>query len=113
MKATASDADDPTYGSSARVVYSVLDGEKIFTVDKHTGQNDRPNIPYNCYSIFFSSQEVLLCLFYLFIFLLYKAMRNLKLRNPISHNKAKFVAIENQKINQEFYNNCYVFLANT
>ncbi|TNN78696.1 Cadherin-22 [Liparis tanakae] len=37
MKVTASDADDPTYGSSARVVYSVLDEEKIFTVDRHTG----------------------------------------------------------------------------
>jgi len=38
MKVTASDADDPTYGSSARVVYSVLDGEKFFIVDKHTGK---------------------------------------------------------------------------
>ncbi|KAL4624338.1 cadherin-22 [Arapaima gigas] len=37
MKVTASDADDPTYGSSARVVYSVLDGEKFFTVDSQTG----------------------------------------------------------------------------
>lgn len=37
MKVTAIDADDPTYGSSARVVYSVLDEEKFFTVDKHTG----------------------------------------------------------------------------
>ncbi|XP_030634061.1 cadherin-22 [Chanos chanos] len=37
MKVTASDADDPTYGSSARVVYSVLDGEKFFTVDRNTG----------------------------------------------------------------------------
>uniref|UniRef100_A0A671WPU5 Cadherin 22 n=1 Tax=Sparus aurata TaxID=8175 RepID=A0A671WPU5_SPAAU len=37
MKVTALDADDPTYGSSARVVYSVLDGEKFFTVDRHTG----------------------------------------------------------------------------
>uniref|UniRef100_A0A8C7Y6Z6 Cadherin 22 n=1 Tax=Oryzias sinensis TaxID=183150 RepID=A0A8C7Y6Z6_9TELE len=37
MKVTASDADDPTYGNSARVVYSVLDGEKFFTVDRHTG----------------------------------------------------------------------------
>uniref|UniRef100_A0A3P9A3Z7 Cadherin-22 n=1 Tax=Esox lucius TaxID=8010 RepID=A0A3P9A3Z7_ESOLU len=37
MKVTASDADDPTYGSSARVVYSVLDGEKFFTVDRQTG----------------------------------------------------------------------------
>lgn len=38
MKVTASDADDPTYGSSARVVYSVLDGEKFFTVDKNKGK---------------------------------------------------------------------------
>lgn len=43
MKVTASDADDPTYGSSARVVYSVLDGEKFFTVDRHTGKNDEKN----------------------------------------------------------------------
>lgn len=38
MKVTASDADDPTYGSSARVVYSVMDGEKFFTVDKNKGK---------------------------------------------------------------------------
>ena len=38
MKVIASDADDPTYGSSARVVYSVLEEEKIFTVERHTGQ---------------------------------------------------------------------------
>ncbi|KAJ8401318.1 hypothetical protein AAFF_G00385490, partial [Aldrovandia affinis] len=37
MKVTASDADDPTYGSSARVVYSVLEGERFFTVDNQTG----------------------------------------------------------------------------
>ncbi|XP_041944391.1 cadherin-22-like [Alosa sapidissima] len=37
MKVAASDADDPTYGSSARVIYSVLDGEKFFTVDRDTG----------------------------------------------------------------------------
>uniref|UniRef100_A0A8C8GEY4 Cadherin-22 n=1 Tax=Oncorhynchus tshawytscha TaxID=74940 RepID=A0A8C8GEY4_ONCTS len=37
MKVTAWDADDPTYGSSARVVYSVLDGESFFTVDRQTG----------------------------------------------------------------------------
>lgn len=41
MKVTASDADDPTYGSSARVVYSVLEGEKFFTVDKNTGKIDK------------------------------------------------------------------------
>lgn len=55
MKVTASDADDPTYGSSARVVYSVLEGEKIFSVDRHTGKNDNSltfSPPYTGY--FFS-----------------------------------------------------------
>ncbi|OCT60491.1 cadherin-22-like [Xenopus laevis] len=37
MVVSAWDADDPAYGSSARVVYSVLDGEKHFTVDSKTG----------------------------------------------------------------------------
>ncbi|XP_016333062.1 cadherin-22-like [Sinocyclocheilus anshuiensis] len=37
MKVMASDADDPTYGSSARIVYSVLEGELFFTVDQQTG----------------------------------------------------------------------------
>ncbi|KAG3263516.1 cadherin 22 [Ictidomys tridecemlineatus] len=37
MQVMASDADDPTYGSSARLVYSVLDGEPHFTVDPKTG----------------------------------------------------------------------------
>lgn len=38
MQVMASDADDPTYGSSARLVYSVLDGEPHFTVDPKTGE---------------------------------------------------------------------------
>lgn len=38
MKVMASDADDPTYGSSARIVYSVLEGERFFTVDRQTGK---------------------------------------------------------------------------
>ncbi|KAM9813288.1 cadherin-22 [Neosynchiropus ocellatus] len=37
MTVTASDADDPTYGTSAKIIYSVLDGEKFFTVDRDTG----------------------------------------------------------------------------
>ncbi len=55
MKVTASDADDPTYGSSARVVYSVLDGEKFFTVDKQTGKKDIDHTfsaDYICLSVF-------------------------------------------------------------
>lgn len=52
MKVTASDADDPTYGSSARVVYSVLEGEKFFTVDKHTGKIDKKKANFYCSSSF-------------------------------------------------------------
>uniref|UniRef100_A0A4W4E8S9 Cadherin-12 n=1 Tax=Electrophorus electricus TaxID=8005 RepID=A0A4W4E8S9_ELEEL len=36
-KVTASDADDPTYGNSARVVYSILHGQPYFSVDPKTG----------------------------------------------------------------------------
>lgn len=41
MQVLASDADDPSYGSSARVVYSVLEGERHFTVDSKTGKGQR------------------------------------------------------------------------
>lgn len=63
MKVTASDADDPTYGSSAKVVYRVLDGERFFTVDKHTGKehhtSPQPPAPFlrrfsSALSFFFS-----------------------------------------------------------
>ncbi|XP_053103524.1 cadherin-22 isoform X2 [Hemicordylus capensis] len=37
MQVMAADADDPTYGSSARLVYSVLDGEQHFMVDSRSG----------------------------------------------------------------------------
>ncbi|KAM6948280.1 cadherin-12-like [Aplochiton taeniatus] len=34
---TATDADDPTYGNSARIVYSILQGQPYFSVDSRTG----------------------------------------------------------------------------
>ncbi|KAI4891751.1 hypothetical protein NFI96_030069, partial [Prochilodus magdalenae] len=37
FQVTATDADDPTYGNSARVVYSVLHGQPYFSVDPKTG----------------------------------------------------------------------------
>ncbi|KAM6900369.1 cadherin-20-like [Xenentodon cancila] len=37
IQLTATDADDPTYGNSARVVYSVLEGQPYFSVDAKTG----------------------------------------------------------------------------
>lgn len=38
---TATDADDPTYGNSARVVYSILHGQPYFSVDPKTGDASR------------------------------------------------------------------------
>lgn len=37
MQVTASDADDPTYGNSAKIVYSILQGQPYFSVDPKTG----------------------------------------------------------------------------
>nr|AAG30809.1 cadherin-6 [Xenopus laevis]AAI69843.1 Cadherin 6, type 2, K-cadherin [Xenopus laevis] len=37
VQVTANDADDPTYGNSARVVYSILQGQPYFSVESETG----------------------------------------------------------------------------
>ncbi|KAM6990623.1 cadherin-18-like [Tautogolabrus adspersus] len=37
FQVTASDADDPTYGNSAKIVYSIVEGEPYFSVDPKTG----------------------------------------------------------------------------
>ncbi|XP_053324312.1 cadherin-18 [Spea bombifrons] len=37
IQVTATDSDDPTYGNSARVVYSILQGQPYFSVDPKTG----------------------------------------------------------------------------
>ncbi|MGH0149118.1 UNVERIFIED_CONTAM: hypothetical protein FKN15_051109 [Acipenser sinensis] len=37
LQLTATDADDPTYGNSARVVYSILNGQPYFSVEPRTG----------------------------------------------------------------------------
>ncbi|MGH0163460.1 UNVERIFIED_CONTAM: hypothetical protein FKN15_050596 [Acipenser sinensis] len=37
IQVTATDADDPTYGNSARVVYSILQGQPYFSVEPKTG----------------------------------------------------------------------------
>ncbi|CAB1349441.1 unnamed protein product [Coregonus sp. 'balchen'] len=37
MQVTATDADDATYGNSARVVYSILQGQPYFSVELNTG----------------------------------------------------------------------------
>ncbi|XP_016098493.1 cadherin-24-like [Sinocyclocheilus grahami] len=37
IQVTASDADDPTYGNSARLVYTLVQGQPHFSVDAQTG----------------------------------------------------------------------------
>uniref|UniRef100_A0A7N5P5H7 Cadherin-6 n=1 Tax=Ailuropoda melanoleuca TaxID=9646 RepID=A0A7N5P5H7_AILME len=37
VQVTATDADDPTYGNSAKVVYSILQGQPYFSVESETG----------------------------------------------------------------------------
>ncbi|MFT7810469.1 cadherin-11-like [Arapaima gigas] len=37
MQVTATDADDPTYGNSAMLVYSILQGQPYFSVEPQTG----------------------------------------------------------------------------
>lgn len=35
----ATDADDPTYGNSARLMYSILQGQPYFSVEPKTGDD--------------------------------------------------------------------------
>lgn len=37
-KVTATDADDPVYGNSAKLVYSILEGQPYFSIEPHTGE---------------------------------------------------------------------------
>lgn len=47
IQVTASDADDPTYGNSAKLVYSILEGQPYFSVEPQTGisQQAFPKLP--------------------------------------------------------------------
>lgn len=47
MQLTATDADDPTYGNSARVVYSILEGQPYFSVDAKTGKTSHMTSNHN------------------------------------------------------------------
>ncbi|MED6276611.1 Cadherin-24 [Characodon lateralis] len=37
IQVTATDADDPTYGNSAKLVYTLVQGQQYFSVDPQTG----------------------------------------------------------------------------
>lgn len=38
MRVTAIDADDESYGNSAKLVYSILQGQPYFSVEPETGK---------------------------------------------------------------------------
>lgn len=42
---TASDADDQTYGNSAKLVYSILQGQPYFSVDSENGKPNPAGTP--------------------------------------------------------------------
>lgn len=44
-RVTATDADDPVYGNSARLVYSILEGQPYFSIDQSTGKLINPQYP--------------------------------------------------------------------
>lgn len=46
MQVTATDADDPTYGNSARLVYSILQGQPYFSVEPQTGETENRALPW-------------------------------------------------------------------
>lgn len=59
IQVTASDADDPTYGNSARLVYTLVQGQPHFSVDPQTG------------GVFLSSQELIFVKTNRFVFFLF------------------------------------------
>lgn len=67
FQVTATDADDPTYGNSARVVYSILHGQPYFSVDPQTGKG--PDHFHSClinFSMFALARLLRTILGYLF-----------------------------------------------
>lgn len=64
IQVSATDADDPTYGNSARVVYSILEGQPYFSVDARTGETEK-------HATVFFQGSVFLFICFIFIFLLF------------------------------------------
>lgn len=46
IQVTARDADDPTYGNSARLVYAITQGQDYFSVDPQTGLFTASLVPH-------------------------------------------------------------------
>jgi len=48
VQVAATDADDPTYGNSARVIYSIIHGQPYFSVEPKTGRNHTCETRWRC-----------------------------------------------------------------
>lgn len=55
VQVAATDADDPTYGNSARVVYSIVHGQPYFSVEPKTG-GFRPKVAISSRRLRFNVQ---------------------------------------------------------
>lgn len=58
VQVAATDADDPTYGNSARVVYSIIHGQPYFSVEPKTGRNNKGTLTLTLYVAFTFQHEV-------------------------------------------------------
>lgn len=66
VQVAATDADDPTYGNSARVVYSIIHGQPYFSVEPKTGWYQvalhlHRNVPLVRSLFFFLPDKTLIC----------------------------------------------------
>lgn len=64
IQVTAQDADDPTYGNSARLVYAITQGQDYFSVDAQTGLTEA--LHYYTPTQSCSSVQLLFCLWFHF-----------------------------------------------
>jgi len=46
MRVTATDADDEAYGNSAKLVYSILQGQPYFSVEPETGKLSKDQVSF-------------------------------------------------------------------
>lgn len=52
-RVTATDADDPVYGNSAKLVYSILEGQPYFSIDQNSGEQAAFFFLYLSFPFFF------------------------------------------------------------
>lgn len=98
---TATDADDPTYGNSARIVYSILHGQPYFSVDPKTGDRtaagtfllQSKNNVYSCTNRIQTSHEIQFISWYLKCFSPVLRLKNKTSTTKTSHHVNMTVSV--------------------